>query len=204
MSARRTADDDDQWVPFLEVYRGDPPGSRGQRAGVFPKPVVIVAAILLPVAVIGLVTYLLAMLLVGTVPFVASAGLVAISVGNVVGNVPDSEDFDRLLTRDLDSYFSDQCGMAVTVTYDLLRDVPSQAGTAYPKYYAWVQVFDGSQKIQSGVVRVGAMEKSAFYVTHYFSVDDIRCDPASVQHVFADDVYQKIQKRVSEEVDVIQ
>ena len=69
MSARRTVDDDDQWVPFLEVYRGDPPGHSGRRAGVFPKPVVTVAAILLPVAVIGLVTYLLAMLLVGAVPF---------------------------------------------------------------------------------------------------------------------------------------
>lgn len=81
MLARRTAYDDDQWVPFLEVYRGDPPSSRGRRAGVFPKPV-------------------------------------AISVGNVVGNVQDSEDFDRLLTRDLDSYFSDKCGTAVTVTYE--------------------------------------------------------------------------------------
>jgi len=77
--------------------------------------------------------------------------------------------------------------------------VPSQACTAYPKYYAWVQVFDGSKKIQSGVVRVGAMEKTQFYVTHYFSVDDIRRDSASVRDVFADDVYQKIQKRVSEE-----
>jgi hypothetical protein len=36
---------------------------------VFPKPVVVVAAILLPVAVIGLVTYLQAVLLAGAVPF---------------------------------------------------------------------------------------------------------------------------------------
>ena len=199
MSAGKSSEHDDQWVPFLEVYRGDPPGSRGRLAGVLPKRAVIVAAILLPVAIIALLSCLLIVFLSSAVSLAGSSGLIAISVGNIVGNVPDSEDFDRFLIRDLDSYFSDECGMPVTVTYELLRDVPSQAGTAYPKFYAWVEVFDGSDRVGSGVVRVGAVDKASFYVTHFFAVDDIRQDPARIQRMFGDDSWEKIEKKMGEE-----
>jgi hypothetical protein len=67
---------------------------------------------------------------------------------------------------------------------------------AYPKYYAWVSIGDGATPLEEGVVRVGAVDKAYFYVTHYFSADEVRHDPASIHAVFADDVCEKIEKKV--------
>ena len=114
----------------------------------------------------------------------------------IAENVPEPEQFDRLLTRDLDSYFVERFGQDVTVTYELLRDVPTQSGTSCPKYYAWVRVFEGSALVEEGVVRVGVLQKEHFDVTHYFTADEVRQNPERIEEVFADDVVQKILERL--------
>ena len=200
MSARRTEDHDDQWVPFLEVYRGNPRRPRGRLLGVFPKPVVKAAAILFAVAVIFLSIYLVCVLMIGSASLLSLADVFGeVRESNVVGNVPEPQDFARFLKRDLESYFARPNGKRVTVEYELLRDQPSQAGADYPKYYAWVDVFDGTKKIQTGVVRVAAIDKTYFEVTHYFAPDDIRGDPAGIQRMFGQDSYQRIRRRMIEE-----
>jgi hypothetical protein len=200
MSARRTAHDDDQWVPFLEVYRGDPRRPRGRLAGMFAKPVVKAVAILFAVVFFSLSIYLVFVLMVDSASLLSLADVFSeVRESNVVGNVPEPQDFDRFLKRDLEAYFALPSGKRVTVTYELLRDGPSQAGAAYPKYYAWVEAFDGDKRTQSGVVRVGAVDKAYSYVTDYLTVDDIRRDPAHVQRMFGVDSYERIKKRMIEE-----
>jgi hypothetical protein len=157
MSARQTEDDGFGGAFSIEAHGRGPRRPSGRLARLFPKPVIIAAGIGFPLAVIALLSYLLCMVLTSAVPLALP---VAVGLGNIVGNVPEPDDFDRLLTRDLETYFVHQTGKTVTVTYELLRDMPSQAGMAYPKYYAWVRVFDGATKVQSGVVRVEAMEKT--------------------------------------------
>jgi hypothetical protein len=87
-------------------------------------------------------------------------------------------------------------GTNVAVNYELLRDGPSQAGSAYPKYYAWINILDGSTLLEEGVVRVGAVRKASFYVTHYLTADDIRQSPDSIHEIFADDVCRKIEEKI--------
>jgi hypothetical protein len=114
----------------------------------------------------------------------------------IEGNVPEPGDFDLFLKRDLESYFGELMGTNVAVDYELLRDGPSQAGSAYPKFYAWVSIFDGSTLLEEGVVRVGAVDKVSFYVTHYLTADDIRQSPDSIREIFAEDVCRKIEERI--------
>jgi hypothetical protein len=63
MSARRTVDDDDQWVPFLEVCRDHPRRPRGRLVGVFARPVVKAVAILFAVVFFSLSIYLVCVLM---------------------------------------------------------------------------------------------------------------------------------------------
>ena len=164
MSVRQTHDDD-QWVPFLEVYRGDPRRPRGRVAGVFAKPVVKAVAILFAVGVFSLSIYLVCVLMSGSASLLSLAGVFA-SVGesNIEGNIPEPQDFDRFLKRDLESYFAQPNGRKVTVEYELLRDGPSQAGTAYPKYYAWVDVFDGTRRIER--CRASGSDRQSLFRSH--------------------------------------
>jgi hypothetical protein len=200
MSARGTVDDDDQWVPFLEVYRDHPRRPRGRLAGMFTKPVVKAVAILFAVVFFSLSIYLVCVLMVGSASLLSLADVFAAAGESTIeGNIPEPQDFDRLLKSNLEAYFAQPTGKRVTVTYELLRQGPSQAGTAYPKYYAWVDVLEGTKRIQSGVVRVAAIDKAYFEVTNYYTVGDIRRDPAHVQWVFGDDSYQKIRRRMIQE-----
>src|SRR5690242_21832060 len=71
-------------------------------------------------------------------PFFASPTSLALS--HIEAHVPSEREFDAFLTRDLEHYFTTKEKKNVTVTYELLRDMPTQTGIAYPKFYAWVIV----------------------------------------------------------------
>jgi hypothetical protein len=62
-----------------------------------------------------------------------------VAQSHIDANVPSAEQFHSLLKRDLQAFFSNRHGSSVTVSYELLRDGPTQTGIAYPKYYAWVK-----------------------------------------------------------------
>ncbi len=70
------------------------------------------------------------------------------------------------------------------VTFELLREGPTQSGVSYPKFYLWVRVLsaDGDRQ-RSGAVRVAAVDRLRFEVTDFASREDIVsgvADPASI------------------------
>jgi hypothetical protein len=103
---------------------------------------------------------------------------------HIEGNVPAAEDFDRLLRRDLTTFFRARTDHSVQVQYRLLRDGPTQSGVAYPKYYAWVRVITGSRVVEEGAVRLAAIERKRFEITDYINAETVRSDPRSVESVF--------------------
>lgn len=104
---------------------------------------------------------------------------------HIAANVPARDAFDHMLKRDLLAFRRKSSDAPVSnVTYQLLRDVPTQSGTAYPKFYAWVRFSAGDSLLSEGAVRVAAIEQSRFEVTHFAQIDAIRRDPEALKSVF--------------------
>jgi hypothetical protein len=120
----------------------------------------------------------------------------SIAESHIRANVPDEKDFAKFLTRDLEQYFKDTTKKTVTVEYELLRNGPTQSGIAYPKFYAWVTVRDGTTVVDQGAVRVAAIERKRFDVTHFVSETDIKRAPAALDEIFPMPVADKIRDRV--------
>ena len=120
----------------------------------------------------------------------------SIAESHVRANVPDEKGFAKFLTRDLEEYFKGPTRKTVTVEYELLRNGATQSGIAYPKFYAWVTVRDGATVITQGAVRVAAIEKKRFDVTHFVSEADIKRAPATLDEIFPKPVADKIRERV--------
>lgn len=111
--------------------------------------------------------------------------LAADQLSHVQTNVPSEARFAELLRRDLLAYFQrNGVPSATCIDFQLLRDAPTQSGIAYPKYYLWVIVVAGSQKITDGAVRVAAIEKVEFEVTTFIASSNIRLEPERVGSVF--------------------
>ena len=121
-----------------------------------------------------------------------------IADSHIRANVPDEKDFESFLKRDLEKYFKDLKKKDVVVEYQLLRDGPTQSGTAFPKFYAWVTVKENGTLIEDGAVRVAAIEKKYFGVYDYLSRADIERDPDKIYKTFprpvADNIKAKIAK----------
>jgi hypothetical protein len=116
---------------------------------------------------------------------------------NAHPDIPDKKDFHDFLKRDLNSYFRELRNKTVRTEYELLRDEPTIAGIAYPKYYAWVKVFDGDILIEEGAVRLAAVEKKQFNVTDYLSKEDIKRVPPTVARTFPKVLIQTITERAN-------
>lgn len=104
--------------------------------------------------------------------------------GHIDANVPEQNNFRSFLIRDLNSYFTSASKKPVSVEYDLLRDFPTQTGIAYPKYYAWVRISDGTSVIEQGAVRLAACDKTTFQVTDFVSKARIQQDPEMIRSIF--------------------
>jgi hypothetical protein len=111
----------------------------------------------------------------------------------VEANVPSAEVFGSLLHRDLLLYFLKADNKNTTsVMYQLLRDTPTgppqwgprpnQRG-AYPTYYLWVRIFSDSTLSDEGAVRVMAIERNRFEVTHFLSRAEIMKNPSLVSKI---------------------
>jgi hypothetical protein len=116
---------------------------------------------------------------------------------HIEGNVPRGAFFDEYLKRDLKNYF---CGESkdCIVTYELLRDGPTQTGISYPKYYLWARCLRKNTVEREGVVRVAAIEKKRFDVTNFLSRDDISKSPEQVGSVFPAALLDKIIRKAHE------
>ena len=130
--------------------------------------------------------FLLIFIIAFVTPVVTSAQSVMdeIAQSHIKANVPEQADFYTFMERDLKAYFANKKERVLRVTYELLRDGPTQTGVAYPKFYLWVTVADGEKIVDEGAVRVAAIEKKRFEVTHFLSVDDIKTNPQELYAIF--------------------
>lgn len=112
----------------------------------------------------------------------------------IQGNVP--EPFDKVLKRDLTSYFQDLYKQPVTVEYELLREIPTQVGVALPKYYIWVKIYSQNVLIDEGAVKVSAVEKNHFTVFNYLTIADLQKYPEIINQIFPLSVGDKIRSRI--------
>lgn len=119
-----------------------------------------------------------------------------VAQSHIRGNVPPTNEFRALLTRDLEAEFRATHQRTASVEFTLLRDVPTQSGVALPKFYAWVQVRDSEGKlIDEGAARVAAVERNRFDVLGFLSTRDIRTNPARVEQMFPQALADGIRAR---------
>lgn len=110
-------------------------------------------------------------------------------------NVPEKPFFNEFLSRDLEDSLSIYYGKEVTVKYESLRDAPTQVGTAYPKYYLWITVYEKGQELEQGAVRVAAIEKDRFEITHYLTKEQIKENPELIYNIFPKAVGDEIKNK---------
>jgi hypothetical protein len=128
----------------------------------------------LKLAALGLAGLLILSLALAIAPYFLLSG---IRESHISANVPDQTQFSVILTRDLNSYFSQKLGSQADVKYQLLRDQPTQSGVAFPKFYAWVTValLPSERKIEEGAVRLAAREQAGDPWTPTLYTDALRC-----------------------------
>ena len=102
---------------------------------------------------------------------------------NIAANVPVGADFETFLVRDLTTYFVGQGIPVPTVTYELLRDGPTQSGLAYPKYYVWAKAVGSDGMVVEGAARVAAIERTRFEITDFVTRQAITANPGSLAMV---------------------
>ena len=114
---------------------------------------------------------------------------------HIDANVPPGSDFDRILRRDLAAYFASDANPDPDVSYELLRDGPTQSGVAYPKFYAWVRVLQESQPTREGAVRLAAIERRQFEVLQFVERSEVERNPSGLDRMFPPPVVAAIKAR---------
>lgn len=107
---------------------------------------------------------------------------------HIDGNAPDPAAFDTLLERDLKTYFE-----AESVDFEFLRRAPTQSGVSLPKYYLWVRARLADGSTAEGAVRVAAIEKTQFEVTHFVARNEI--ESTAIEKIFPQALLPAIRKR---------
>ena len=119
-----------------------------------------------------------------------------IARSHVDGNVPPPAEFQAFLRRDLEAYFRRSKPERLTVKWEMLRDGPTQSGVSYPKFYIWAQVYAGRKLREEGAVRLAAVDRKRFDITHYLSGSAIRKQPDRLEQVFPAPVAARIRTKV--------
>ena len=122
------------------------------------------------------------------------SGGASISQSHIEGNVPEENNFDKLLHRDIELYFTKLFKYKVIIKYEFLREGPTQTGIAYPKYYLWVKIWNGKELIKEGAIRIAAVEKTHFDITNFVSKDEIINGSINIYEIFPKPVCEKIKQ----------
>lgn len=122
-----------------------------------------------------------------------------IAISHVEADVPPAENFSTFLQRDLAKYFSNNGINVATVKFEMLREEATQSGIASPKFCVWVWTTDATGVTVKGAVRLAAIDRIRFEVTHYLSQQAIAANTASIDTVFPTDVCEKIRERIKTE-----
>ena len=120
----------------------------------------------------------------------------SIADSHIRANVPDEKDFDSFLKRDLELYFKELKKKSVVIEYQLLRNGPTQSGTAFPKFYLWVMIKENSALLEDGAVKVAAIEKKRFEVLNFLARADIERNVERVYQIFPRPVADKIKEKI--------
>ena len=102
---------------------------------------------------------------------------------HIAAHVPIGGDFAAFLLRDLAAYFERQGILAPVVTYELLRDGPTQSGVSFPKFYVWVSATASNGSVVDGAARVAAVGRTHFEVTDFVTREQIITQPDSLDLV---------------------
>jgi hypothetical protein len=119
-----------------------------------------------------------------------------IAESHIKANLVEQTDFERVLTRDLESYFSEIFETPVTVEFEMLRNIPTQSGVSLPKFYLWVILKNGQTTFEKGAVRVASINRKFFEITDFLSIDEIRLNPDKIYMIFPGPVCEKILSKV--------
>jgi hypothetical protein len=124
----------------------------------------------------------------------------SIRESHVNANVSDGAQFSAILSTGLRRYFSNKFAGEIDVRYQMLRNQPTQAGVAFPKFYAWVTVasLPSGAKMAEGAVRLSAENKSSISVTDFVPAHDIKGHSDDLKRIFPSDVIDKIKEHPSE------
>ena len=123
--------------------------------------------------------------------------MAAVQRSHIDGNVPDENDFDTILRRDITTYVTDAKDKDISVTVELLRKGPTQSGVALPKFYIWIEKRDAKGALmEEAAARIAAVEKKRFDVIQYYDRKRIVAEPDLMQKIFPAEVYEKILAKV--------
>ena len=115
--------------------------------------------------------------IVGSVVLLGAIAIVffgSIARSHIVGNVPAPNNFHAYLRRDLMTYFRAGRDGRVSMSYELLRNGPTQAGVGYPEFYVWIRFREIGGSVQEGAVSVDAVEGKGFHVAHFLPAIEAR------------------------------
>ena len=119
-----------------------------------------------------------------------------LQAASIAAHVPADADFDTFMVRDLGFFL--RVRAEEEVTFELLREGPTQSGVSYPKFYLWVRVLSAEgNHLRSGAVRLAAVDRLRFEVTDFIGREDIlsgATDPASV---FPAALVDRVRQRAS-------
>jgi hypothetical protein len=122
-----------------------------------------------------------------------AASQMPLQQSHIEANVPPQQNFGTFLDRDLLAHFKGTgFPSATSVETRLLRKEPTLSGVAYPKFYAWVKINNGSQLLIEGAVRVAAIEQKRFEVTNFLSRKQIQSNSGEVATVFPEPLVSAI------------
>ena len=123
------------------------------------------------------------------------AQIPGVAESHIAANVPSTNDFRPFLIRDLTAYMKPKQGDKLIVDYELLRDVPTQSGVAYPKFYLWLKAINTEKTVIEGAVKVAAIEKKRFDIISFVARSEIVSHPDSVSQIFPEALIEKIHAK---------
>jgi hypothetical protein len=115
---------------------------------------------------------------------------------NVLEGVPDNKTFGPLLIHVLTSCFEDDRFKDLQFKYTFLADHPFQSGIAFPKYYLWVEKYDGSHPIGRGVIEVAAIDQTRLGVVEFVSKKDLATDLEWIKRHYPPEVCKSILQKI--------
>jgi hypothetical protein len=127
-----------------------------------------------------------------------TAPLDEIARSQVDANVPSQTEFRAVMLRGLRAGLEATYGTIAGLDYELLRQVPTQVGIGYPKFYVWLRFDRPGSVAVAGAARVAAIDREHFELTHFLSAVDIVRTPESAAQIFPAALLQKIGDRATE------